>query len=289
MKSFLIGLSLLASFSGLAAEITTTIAEVGTPEAGDKEVMVFAQTEGRVLWVNAKDTALLEALNVAKKNNLLVRVNFGEFTGNLKGVELLETAQPEVSSAESFDKNTLADFNPSQIESLESSQNVFNRMDGRTKWKSQCYNRAHGWAYDMNTQSRVNSMKVFIFFTQRYIKAEKYKWWFHVAPYVLTQIQGASVETVMDRTYTKGPTGMKDWTDLFMSQNQNCPVVTRYSDYRQNQWAQDCYLIKTSMYYRSPSDIERNETEGRHLTAWDLRGVADARKEAFKNWRDYNP
>ncbi len=289
MKSVLIGLSLLTSLSAFSAEITTTIVEVGAVEAGDKEVMVFAQSEGRVLWVDAKDTALLDALKIARERNLLVNIDFREFNGHVKGVELLETAQPEVSTGESFEKNTLANFTPSFIESLESSQSVFNRMDGRTKWKSQCYNRAHGWAYDMYTQSRINSMKVFIFFTQRYIKAEKYKWWFHVAPYVMTQMEGASVETVLDRTFTRGPLKMKDWTDNFMNRKQNCPVVTRYSDYRQNQWAQDCYLIKTSMYYRSPADIERNETEGRHLTAWDLRGVADARKEAFKNWRDYNP
>lgn len=289
MKYVLLGLSLLTSLSAFSAEVTTTIVEVGAAEAGDKEVMVFAQSEGRVLWVDAKDVALLEALKIAKEKNLLVKVNFRDFNGNVKGVELLETSQPEVSTGESFDKNTLANFNPSLIESLSSSQSVFDRMDGRTKWKSQCYNRAHGWAYDMYTQSGIQSMKVFIFFTQRFIKAEKYKWWFHVAPYVLTQMEASSVETVMDRTFTRGPLKMKDWTDKFMSRNQTCPVVTRYSDYRLNQYTQDCYLIKTSMYYRSPSDIERNETEGRHLTAWDLRGVADARKEAFKNWRDYNP
>ncbi len=289
MKSVLLALSLLTSLSAFSAEITTTIVEVAAVEAGDKEVMVFAQSEGRVLWADALDAGLLEALKIAKEKNLLVNVNYREFNGNILGVELLEKAQAEISTGESYDKNTLLNFNPSVIDTLESSQSVFNRMDGRTKWKSQCYNRAHGWAYDMNTQSQINSMKVFIFFTQRYIKAEKYKWWFHVSPYVLTQIDGASVETVMDRTFTRGPLKVKDWTDNFMKSNQNCPVVTRYSDYRQNQYAQDCYLIKTNMYYRSPSDIERNETEGRHLTNWDLRGVADARKEAFKNWRDYNP
>lgn len=289
MKKIVFGLTLLASLNALAAEITTTIVEVGSVEAGDKQVMVFAQTEGRVLWVDAHDSILIEALKIAKEKNLLVNVNFRDFTGTIKGVELLERAMPEINSEESLEKNTLANFEPSVIDSLASSQTVFNRLDGKTKWRSQCYNRAHGWAYDMWTQSRVNSMKVFIFFTQRYIKAEKYKWWFHVAPYVLTNMEGASVETVLDRTFTRGPLKMKDWSDKFMKSNQNCPVVTRYSDYRNNQFTQDCYLIKTSMYYRSPSDIERNEREGRHLTGWDLGGVADARKQAFKNWRDYNP
>jgi hypothetical protein len=43
------------------------------------------------------------------------------------------------------------------------------------------------------------------------------------------------------------------------------------------------------MYFRSPSDIERLETEGRNLVEFDLAGVRDARREAFRNWRDYNP
>lgn len=289
MKKFVLGLSLLTSLSAFSAELATTIVEVGAIESGEKEVMVFAQAEGRVLWVDASDTSLLEALKTAKEKNLLVNINFRDFSGKIRGVELLETAMPEINSGESFEKNALANFQPSLIDSVAISQSVFNRLDGSTKWRSQCYNRAHGWAYDMWAHSRVSSMKVFIFFTQRYIKAEKYKWWFHVAPYVLTNMEGASVETVLDRTFTRGPLKMKDWSDNFMKSKQNCPVVTRYTEYRNNQFSQDCYLIKTNMYYVSPRDIERNETEGRHLTDWDLQAVARARKQAFKNWRDYNP
>ena len=289
MKKILISLSLLSGLNAYSAELATTIAEIGDLAPGDKEVMVFARSEGRVLWADASDSSLLEAIKIAKKKDLLINISFKDSDGKIKGVELLEQFRGEVSPEEVYNKNPLADFQPSVVSDLANSTSLFNNLDGNTKRRSQCYNRAHGWAYDMWSQRRISSMKVFIFFTQRYIKAEKYKWWFHVAPYVMTQMDGTSVETVLDRTFTKGPLKMKNWTDNFMHGNQNCPVVTRYSDYRKNQSTQDCYLIKTSMYYRAPSDIERNETEGRHLVEWNLRGVADARKEAFRNWRNYNP
>jgi hypothetical protein len=43
------------------------------------------------------------------------------------------------------------------------------------------------------------------------------------------------------------------------------------------------------MYYRTPKDLELLETQGRQELTWNLNEVREAREEAFRNHRDYNP
>jgi hypothetical protein len=270
-----------------AAELKTRLVEVANPDNGDKEVMVFAESEGRVLWADALDTSMLGALTVAKDEGLHVALRFDDESGKIFAAELLEVAADnEIDDAKSFEKSF---FTPSVLNSVAEAQALFNRQDDNTKRWSQCFNRAHGWAYDMWRNSGVNSMKVFIFFTQRYIKEYRYKWWFHVSPFVMIQTESGAVEHVMDVSYTRGPVQMRPWTDKFMKNNAACPTVERYSQYRQNQWTQDCYLIKASMFYRTPSDLELLETQGRQEVNWNLNEVREARMEAFRNHRNYNP
>lgn len=278
---------LFASQLVSAAELKTRLVNVATPEISDKEVMIFAENEGRVLWADAKDEVMLNALREAQKDGLNVALRFDNESGKIFGAELLEVATLEESFEAKSDEKSF--YTPTVMNSLSDAQSLFNRQDGNTKRWSQCFNRAHGWSYDMWRMSGVNSMKVFIFFTQRYIKAYRYKWWFHVAPFVVVQTSSGPVEHVMDVSYSRGPTQMRPWTDMFMKNSAACPTVEKYSQYRQNQWTQDCYLIKASMYYRSPSDLELLETQGRQELSWNLNEVREAREEAFRNHRDYNP
>jgi hypothetical protein len=288
VKKILIGAFALAILvPGLhAAELTTRLVQVGQPQAGELEVPVMAEGEGRVLWVNARDTALLSALTEAVKQDRMVRVDFNEATGTLKGVELLDVVVESVEvGSVGYEKEN---FIPSVLD-FNSAQKIFDAMDGRTKRNSQCFNRAHGWAYDMKTRYNIDSMKIFIFFTSRYIREYRYKWWFHVAPMVLVATNNMSVEHVMDVSFTNGPTLMRNWTDYFMQNNAPCPSVNTYTEYRQNQQAQYCYLIRANMFYRSPRDLELLDTQGRQELGWNLDEVSEARRQAFKNWRNYNP
>ena len=288
MQKMLIGaLALAMLVPGLhAAELTTRLVQVGQPQAGELEVPVMAEGEGRVLWVDARDTALLSALTEAVKQDRTVRVDFHEASGTLKGVELLDVVVESVEVANfGYEKEN---FIPSVLD-FNTAQKIFDAMDGRTKRNSQCFNRAHGWAYDMKTRYNVDSMKIFIFFTSRYIREYRYKWWFHVAPMVLVADNNMSVEHVMDVSFTNGPTQMRNWTDYFMQNNAPCASVNTYTEYRQNQEAQHCYLIRANMFYRSPRDLELLDTQGRQELGWNLDEVAEARRQAFKNWDNYNP
>ena len=276
----------LAAPAVFAAELTTRLVDVGQPQAGETEVPVMAEGEGRVLWVDARDTALLAALTSAQLADRTVRIDFNEADGRLNGVVLLDVvADVEETGEFGYEKEN---FNPSVL-NLASAQSIFDAMDGRTKRNSQCFNRAHGWAYDMKTRYNVDSMKIFIFFTSRYIREYRYKWWFHVAPMVLVADNNMSVEHVMDVSFTNGPTLMRNWTDYFMQNNAACPSVNTYSEYRLNQQAQHCYLIRANMFYRSPRDLELLETQGRQEVGWNMSELAEARRQAFKNWRNYNP
>ena len=288
MKKMLIGaLALAMLVPGLhAAELTTRIAQVGEPQGTEKEVPVMAEAEGRVLWVDARDSSLLNALTEAVKQDRTVRVDFHEATGTLKGVELLDVVVESSETGNFGDEKE--NFIPSVLD-LNSAQTIFDAMDGRTKRNSQCFNRAHGWAYDMKSRYSVDSMKIFIFFTSRYIREYRYKWCFHVAPYVLIAQNNMTVEHVMDVSFTNGPSLMRDWTDYFMENNAACASVNTYTEYRQNQQAQHCYLIRANMFYRSPRDLELLESQGRQELGWNLDEVAEARRQAFKNWENYNP
>ncbi|MBK7961524.1 MAG: hypothetical protein IPK04_10205 [Bdellovibrionales bacterium] len=270
-----------------AAELKTRLVNVATPEKSDKEVMVFAEAEGRVLWADANDEAMLSALRTAQKEGLYAALRFDDESGKIFGAELLEVGNLEEGYEAKSDKQSI--YSPTVMNSLGDAQSLFDRQDGNTKRWSQCFNRAHGWSYDMWNMSGVNSMKVFIFFTQRYIKEYRYRWWFHVAPFVIVQTNSGPVEHVMDVSFSKGPIQMHLWTDMFMKNRAACPTVERYSQYRNNQWEQDCYLIQASMYYRTPKDLELLETQGRQELTWNLNEVREAREEAFRNHRDYNP
>ena len=107
-------------------------------------------------------------------------------------------------------------------------------------------------------------MKAFIFFTKRYLREYNFGWWFHVSPYLLLGDQ----QTVLDRTYTKQPLPVKAWTDNFMKNKVTCPEISQYSQYRNNQEKEYCYLRKVSMYYYQPSDIEAADNNGKPKEGW---------------------
>src|SRR5690606_22621386 len=113
------------------------------------------------------------------------------------------------------------------------------------------------WSFDLWKKFGVNSLKVWLFFTRTYIKRYRYKWWFHVTP--ATRVNGYYDIITLDRKYMRGPTPIDKWKNFFVKSHNSCPFVNRYSDYRNNQYAHDCYYIVTSMYFWQPYQIEQLE------------------------------
>jgi hypothetical protein len=293
MKSYLCTALLLAlSGNVLAESVTTKVLEV-IPSKKSNETMVFIEANERVIWVKSKETEILNALRVAKDNDLNVLMDFNELTGNLKGAQLLETAVDEAEAYEAFDNTyptALDNYTTSVVKNLDEAQRLLDSMDDRTKRRSQCFNRAHGWAYDMWRNYNINSNKIFVFFTRRYIEEHRYKWWFHVSPYVHVQTENGIEEIVLDRTFSNKPQRVKEWTDYFVRKTKPvCARVDKYSNFKNHQYAHDCYLILTSQYYRSPKELEKLEKEGKQIHEWNYNLLKEARKQAFKSWREYYP
>jgi hypothetical protein len=88
-------------------------------------------------------------------------------------------------------------------------------------------------------------------------------------------------ERIMDIKYSKGPLNLKEWTDIFMRDNTNCPVVVNYSDYADFQESSSCFVMKSSMYYYQPMDLEEFEITTSPKTKWIQQEVQEAYREAF--------
>lgn len=172
-------------------------------------------------------------------------------------------------------------FKPSLLSSESEADKIFSNMRGKPRWRSQCYNRAHVWAYEEFQRRGTKLKKTFIFFTNRYIRNYRYKWWFHVAPSTLVSDGVSKKELVLDWSYFDGPTETEEWTKYFIYSGSSCPTVQKYSHYENNQEKEDCYLLKTSMYFWQPLDIEAYEKTGVEKTDFISGEVNRAYRQAF--------
>lgn len=182
-----------------------------------------------------------------------------------------------------FRYNQLREFAPTELQSLERAKDIFNNMlnDG-DKGRSQCFKRAHMWAFDMWSKLNINSEKIFIFYTKRYAALEDFEWWFHVAPVVNV----AGEDYVMDGTFMEKPITIKEWLTYFIRTDKiTCPLIDKYQDFEDHQWQRLCYHIKVPMYYFRPLDIENRDKNGAQRNHWVLEELQDARK-AFRNWEE---
>lgn len=169
---------------------------------------------------------------------------------------------------------------PSILGNLEWAQLYFRESRLNTK-DSQCYNRAHVWTHDWRQKHKFFSSKVWIFFTRKYIREFDFEWWFHVAPYVHVVIDGAIKERIMDIKYARGPLNSRQWSNIFMRNDAPCPTVNKYSDQANYPEAGHCFLMKSSMYYYQPVDLELLELKGIQKNYWIPTEVKQAYLEAF--------
>ncbi len=132
----------------------------------------------------------------------------------------------------------------------------FKAMNRKTRYRAQCYNRAHVWAYEADRDLDIRSEKLFMFFSSRYIREYRYRWWFHVAPLTRVITPQGPEERVMDPGFFKQPVTVKDWSDDFIKPKTPCKRVSRYSDYASVQHTEYCYFMVAPMYMWQPKDLE---------------------------------
>ncbi len=284
-KQCLIVIAMLFSLGAQAEEIFTTVfnvIDVNEPEK--KALLVLSGADGKVYRSTRteENVKLLKSMigQVVKLTSATQGTK--NYVVDIKVVNRTEVDET-VYDLNHFQYNELRKFAPTNLKSVEQATQIFNDMlnDG-DKNRSQCFKRAHMWAFDMWTKLGVTSQKIFMFYTARYQIVDEFDWWFHVAP----MVTAGGVDYVMDGTFMSKPVTVKEWTDYFLKTSKiNCPAITNYKQYEDHQWSKLCYTMKTPMYYFRPLDMEMRDKKGALRNNWVLSELQDAR-QAFKGWEE---
>lgn len=236
--------------------------------------------DGYVLKVDPKDKQALKMYKQMMDNGTTAKFIADDERNIISSEVIIESDQDDEITALSVSE----DYSPTVLNSVDEAQKIFNSMRrGSTSW-SQCFNRAHIWAYESKNQFDLNSMKMFLFFTRKYIREYNFEWWFHVAPFTYVLEDGNTTEKILDFKFTRSPANVQKWTDLFMSNRALCPVIAKYSEYENNNGQEYCYLYKASMYYLQPLDLDNLERSGTTKSQWYNYEVRRAYRNGFGIW-----
>jgi len=266
-----------------AGEIYTTVFNV-IESHKTESLLILSGSDGKVYKTQKSET------NLKYFNSFIgrvVKLSFYESGKSLIITNILRVnsaeADPSVMDLNHFQYNQLREFAPTGLQSIEAATDIFKTFlnDGDRR-RSQCFKRAHMWAFDMWSKIGISSQKIFIFYTQRYIQLEEFEWWFHVAPMVVVKGE----EYVLDGTFMSKPITVTEWKDYFIkSKKITCPVAANYNEYSKNQWTKLCYLMKVPMYFFSPLNIEDRDNNNTPRNHWVLEELQDARR-AFKGYEE---
>ena len=282
MRFFLLIIITLFSTALLAnTEISTQIHDVDLGNESE-DTLVFL-TSGDVVRLKSFEKSLIAEAREILRKRVWVKILYNPAR---EIIDIEEISPPLTSFVQKsfFLEETptvSVPYTPTILKNMDEARSFF--YDVRTNHKeSQCYNRAHAWSYDWRTKRNLYSSKVWLFFTKKFIRKYKFEWWFHVAPMVHVNVDGEVKDRVMDIKYARGPIKLKSWTDIFMRDNANCPVVEKYSDHANFPESGSCFVMKSSMYYYQPVDLELLEIKGTEKTKWIESEVKQAFLEALE-------
>lgn len=274
---------LLTQSMAQAGELITTVFNVIESNKTER-LLVLSGSDGRIYKTHKSEENLKYFKSFLGQ---IVKLTFKENGKELfiSKIERANSAEvdPSVMDLNHFQYNQLREFAPTDVQSIEAATSIFDGMlnDGDRR-RSQCFKRAHMWAFDMWSKMGISSQKVFIFYTQRYIQLEDFEWWFHVAPVVVVKGE----DYVLDGTFMKKPITIREWQNYFIkSEKLTCPLARNYDEYSKNQWTRLCFLMKVPMYFFSPLDIENRDTKNIPRNHWVLEELQDARR-AFKGYEE---
>lgn len=283
VKKWLLLFATFLAFQSLAKadEIVTTVFNVLESKKTEK-ILVLSGRDGRVYRYSKSEKNLKYLKSFIGSVVKLTFIDYKNesFITNISKVNEWEVGEVEM-ELNYFRYHQLRTFAPSDLQSEEKVSQVFSSMinDGDKVW-SQCFKRAHIWAFDMWSKLGLSSQKIFIFYTERFTLLEDFQWWFHVAPMVVAN----GAEYVLDSTFFDKPVTLNEWQHYFIkSDNITCPVIEKFQDYEAGHYKRLCYLMKVPMFYFSPLDIQARDKKGIERNHWELEELQDARR-AFKDY-----
>jgi hypothetical protein len=257
-----------------AGSFSSRIHSIAFGKSGSDHLVRFENA--RVGFLDSRDRKLLASFVMSTKslNNLKIDV---DQRNKIVAAQSLKTNLSKNHESSKLWKNI--SYVPDIMRSYNKSLGIFKLMRRDFDRNGECFNRAHIWSYEENQRSGLNSMKIFMFFTERYIRKYKFHWWFHVTPMVY--VQNKQSPYTLDRRYNSGPRTTKTWSDTFIKSKLRCPKVKRYDDFWLNQKKNDCYHLHASMYYLIPRDLEKRDLTGLEKSGFDENEISKAYKNGF--------
>ncbi len=271
LAAWFISLPLLAT-----TQVATQIYDIDFGKDGEETLILL--NSGQVAKVPSGKSGLLNRLIESKSTQQTFNFVLDEDRTIIE-MEETESSAATVNLPEEITMNK-AVYVPTTIASMDVAKKYFKNARYNAK-DSQCFNRAMVWSYEWWRNHSLRSNKILVYFTRTYIRRYNFEWWFHIAPYVHVMHNGKVVERVMDVKYSSGPRTFKEWTDIFLQKDPDCPVITKYSDYADYPYTGDCYLQRTNMYTYQPADLQMNEAWGYEKDKFLMDEVRGAYLEAF--------
>lgn len=275
------------------------IEKIDTVEGDETSVAIYA-TNGLIYEIDSSDKETIEQAILAKENKQLISIevtNFSEsedilgLRNQILDIERLSRRTDEFRARQNtnkffYDPKQLNNDYVTNFRDQRRVDEIFRSQRTDVKEKSQCYNRAHVWSWEMRRYSEngrvVQPGKMWMYFTKKYIRAYRFKWWFHIAPYV--QLNGE--EVVMDKKFLRGPISTRGWTDFFIQPRTECQNISRYSQYENNPNDGHCFLMRTSVHYYQPYQAENLEKgTGQEQTSWQQWELKQAYKDGVGSRR----
>jgi hypothetical protein len=256
-------------------EFTTGIHSISSADANGQSIVRF--TNGRVAVVDevtAKDLQARQDDQVVQK----FKARLGE-NSELLGLEEVTTLKIQ----ERPTPKVRASYEPTILESEDKALRIMKhfRNPRPVQWTLECFNMAQVRAYEAFKNEGLKSMKMFIFFTDRYLREYRYKWWFHVTPMAYVRGPNGAEERVLDPEWFDRPVGTKTWTEAFMKNKATCPKIDHYSSYDKHQEENYCYLFPVPMYYFIPDDLMEMESSGANRSEFVMGEYYSARHDDF--------
>jgi hypothetical protein len=235
-------------------------------------------SNGRIAYFPNQDSALYSDLLSLQKKQHPLEITLDR-SNHIISLQLTDNKK-------SFKEGTVtrsneSEFHASFFKKFDHIQEVFNRMREDYQEEAQCYNMAHIWAYEEFQRSSLKTMKLFLFFSKKYIRTYKYHWWFHVTPLTYLKVKRRTYRPyTLDRRYTFIPLEIEEWKNHFIIDQHSCKEITKYAEYKNNQ-SEYCFLLPTSMYFWQPKDILNRDRTGFEKTQFIKEEIQHAYLEAF--------
>ena len=266
---------LIVSQRTLAISFSSTVHSIDAGQ--DKEPHLVRFNNGRAAFINHDKTRLLSSFILSGERSEIIKV-FVDKENNIYAVQTVGIETDELDDESSW-REREETYRPAVLKTTNAALSIFKKMRRDYTKNGECYNRAHIWAYEEHKRSGLNSMKIFMFFTRRYIRKYKFHWWFHVTP--MFYVKSFRSPRTLDRRYTSGPRQTKTWSDVFVKSKRRCKKVSTFDDFWLNQENEDCYHIYASMYYVIPRDLEKRDLTGKEKTEFVEREIRRAYSNGF--------